>query len=179
MAEVTQAHTAELLADELRDLRALLDEAFEGECEDADWEHALGGIHVLVREGEELVGHVSVVQRRLLHRDLALRTGYVEALAVRPGRRRRGHAGLAMSAAERVIRAAYDLGALSDGTGVEGFYERRGWLRWRGPTFVLAPGGLERTEEDDGGILVLATPLSPELELAGPIACDWRPGDVW
>jgi aminoglycoside 2'-N-acetyltransferase I len=82
-----------------------------------------------------------------------------------------------MAEAELVIAAAYDLGALS--TGIEGFYERSGWLRWLGPTYVLAPGGLTRTEEDDGGVLVLRTPTTPELDLAGPLACDWRSGDVW
>ena len=32
---------------------------------------------------------------------------------------------------------------------------------------------------DGYGILVLPTASSPQLELADPIACDWRPGDVW
>jgi aminoglycoside 2'-N-acetyltransferase I len=82
-----------------------------------------------------------------------------------------------MADAERVIAAAYDLGALS--TGLDGFYERSGWLRWLGPTFVVAPSGLTRTEEDDGGVLVLRTPTSPGLDPEGPLACDWRSGDVW
>jgi len=180
VVEVIEAHTDDLSADELRRLRAFLDDAFEGEFEDPDWEHTLGGLHVLVvGEGRELVGHAAVVQRRLLHRDLALRTGYVEGLAVRRDRRRLGYAGMAMATAARVILAAYDLGALSDGTGIDGFYERRGWVRWRGPSWVLAPGGLERTEEDDGGILVLPTPTSPQLDATGSLVCDWRPGDVW
>ena len=34
---------------------------------DHDWEHALGGVHALVWEGGELVGHASVIQRRLLY----------------------------------------------------------------------------------------------------------------
>ena len=33
---------------------------------DDDWEHGLGGIHALAYEDDELVGHASVVQRRLL-----------------------------------------------------------------------------------------------------------------
>lgn len=179
VVEARHVHTADLSEDDLRGLRAFLHDAYEGAFGDADWEHTLGGLHVLVHEGGQLVGHVAVVQRRLLHRDLALRTGYVEGLAVRPERRRRGYAGMAMAAAERVIAAAYDLGALSDGTGIEEFYERRGWARWRGPTFVLAPDGPRRTEDEDGGILVLPTPTSPGLDLNGDLVCDWRPGDVW
>ena len=38
--------------DELAAIRALLDEAFDGDFGDDDWEHALGGIHVLVHEGD-------------------------------------------------------------------------------------------------------------------------------
>jgi aminoglycoside 2'-N-acetyltransferase I len=117
------------------------------------------------------------VQRQLVHGDLPIRTGYVEAVAVREDRRGRGHGRAVMTEAERVIAAAYDLGALS--SGLEGFYERSGWIRWLGPTYVLAPGGLMRTEEDDDGVLVLPTPTTPELDLTGPLACDWRSGDVW
>ena len=34
-----------------------------GDISDADWEHGLGGLHAMVWEGAELVGHGSVVQR--------------------------------------------------------------------------------------------------------------------
>jgi aminoglycoside 2'-N-acetyltransferase I len=108
---------------------------------------------------------VAVVQRRLLHQDQSLRIGYVEALAVRSDRRRRGLAAAAMSEAERVIDAAYDLGALSDGTGIAGFYQQRGWPTWPGRTFVCAPDGVQWTPEDDGGVPVWRTPTSPG---AGP-----------
>jgi aminoglycoside 2'-N-acetyltransferase I len=119
------------------------------------------------------------VQRRLLHHDVPIRTGYVEGLAVRGDRRRCGLASAAMSEAERVIVTGYDLGALSDGTNIEGFYQRRGWLSWRGPTSVVSPTGLRRTEEDDGGVLVFPTPSSPGLDIFQSIACDYRRGDVW
>lgn len=45
---------------------------------DHDWDHALGGLHELAWEGFELVGHASVVGRRLLHAGRTLRVGYVE-----------------------------------------------------------------------------------------------------
>ena len=45
-----------------------------------DWEHALGGVHALLSEDGELIGHASVVQRRLLHGGRALRAGYAEAV---------------------------------------------------------------------------------------------------
>lgn len=37
------AHTADLGPDELTAARALLDDAFEGDFADEDWDHGLGG----------------------------------------------------------------------------------------------------------------------------------------
>ena len=95
MVRVTRAHTAELTSRDLAAARALLDGAFEDlppdeRFSDSDWEHSLGGQHVLVHEGDVLVGHGSLVQRRLLHDGHALRAGYVEAVATAVGHRRRG-----------------------------------------------------------------------------------------
>lgn len=177
--DVVSAHTADVDDAVLAEVERLLEDAFEGGWDASDWEHTLGGMHVLVRDEGELVGHASVVQRRIVCADRAIRTGYVEALAVRSDRRREGIGSLAMAAAERVIHRGYDLGALADGTGIDGYYERRGWLRWLGPTAVVTPAGVVRTPEEDGGVLVLRTPTSPKLDLARTIACDWRPGDVW
>ena len=58
-----------------------MDAAFDGVSDDA-FENALGGVHALVFDEGELVGHSSVVQRRLLHAGRALRTGYVAAFSV-------------------------------------------------------------------------------------------------
>ena len=111
MISVRVAHTAQLDPGTLADARTLLYAVFDDMTE-ADWEHSLGGIHALAYEGGELVGHAAVIQRRLLHGGRALRTGYVEGLGVRADHRRRGHASEMMEALERVIRDAYELGAL-------------------------------------------------------------------
>ena len=174
-----RAHTAELSAADLAEIRVFLDEAFEGDFADADWEHALGGVHVLADDDGELVGHASVVQRRLAHHGLGIRTGYVEAVAVRADRRGHGLGSALMEEAEDVVRRAYDLGALSTEERARGLYVRRGWQPWAGETWVLAPDGPRRTPDEDDGVLVLQTPTSPELDLAGRLGCDWRPGDVW
>lgn len=179
MLRFRTAHTSELASDELSSIRRLLDAAFDGDFDEADRDHTIGGMHGIAYDGVDLVGHVSVVQRRLLHAGRALRVGYLEALAVRADRRRQGVSGRLMAEAERVIAGAYELGALSDGSGVETFYERRGWLVWRGPTATLAPGGVRPTPDDDGGVLVLPTPATPAHDLDGELVCDWRPGDVW
>jgi aminoglycoside 2'-N-acetyltransferase I len=171
------AHTADLDPATLGDARALLDQVFGDEMTGHDWEHALGGMHALVWEGGEIVGHASVVQRRLLHADRAWRTGYVEGVAVHPDHRRRGHATTMMAALERIIRAAYAVGALGSTDEAAGFYAHRGWRVWPGPTFGLTPNGRVRTEGDDGGIYVFEVRAS--LDLNGELTCDWREGDLW
>jgi aminoglycoside 2'-N-acetyltransferase I len=177
MAELQTAHTAELSAEELQAIRVLLDEAFDGDVTDDDHEHALGGMHALVWESRELIGHGSVVMRRLLHGGRALRTGYVEGVAVRGDRRRRGHGAAVMTVLERVIRGAYEIGALGATDEAADFYASRGWRLWTGTASVIAPGGIERTEEDEDCIFVL--PVSAELTQNGDLACDWRGGDLW
>lgn len=177
MADVRTAHTADLDTATREAARALLHRVFEGDFSDHDWEHALGGIHALAWEGAELVGHASVVQRRLLHGGRALRAGYVEGVGVRADRRGRGHGMAMMEALERVLRGAYDLGALGATDAAVRLYEARGWKRWRGPTSALTPAGVVRTEDEDGSVYVL--PLAVPLDLAGELTCDWRDGDAW
>jgi aminoglycoside 2'-N-acetyltransferase I len=170
------AHTADLDAATLAAARELLEEVFEGELTDSDWEHGLGGMHALVWDDDgRLAGHASVIQRRLLYGGRALRAGYVEGVGVSARARGRGYGGALMEALERVIRGAYDLGAL--GATDEGIplYEGRGWRRWDGPLFALTPAGRVRTPEEDGAVYV----LGDGLDLSGELTCDWRDGDVW
>lgn len=171
---VTTRHTAELSARELTEIRAFLDAAF-GDFSDQDWEHGLGGQHALVREDGVLVAHGSLVMRRLLVGARSLRTGYVEGVAVRPDRRRRGYGAQVMAALEG-LAPAYDLLALSVSDEGIPLYEARGWRLWRGPTSVLGPSGPAPTPDDDGSVYVLG---GEGLDLDAPIACDHRDGDVW
>ena len=173
---IRTAHTADVDATTLAAARALLYEVF-GDMTEHDWEHSLGGVHALAFDGDTLVGHASVVQRRLLHGGRALRTGYIEGVAVRADQRRHGHGAAMMDALERVVRAAYDLGALGATDEGAEFYARRGWRLWQGPSSALTPHGTRRTEDDDGGIYVL--PGAIPLDLDGELTCDWRDGDVW
>jgi aminoglycoside 2'-N-acetyltransferase I len=179
MTQLRTVPTAELSAAELAVLRRLLFEAFGGRFDEHDWEHTLGGTHVLAAEGGEPVAHGAVVPRVLVTGGRELATGYVEGVATRGDRRGRGLATAVMAEVGRVIERDYELGALGDGSGIPGFYQRLGWETWQGPTWVAAPQGRERTAEEDGSILVLRTPATGELELTASITCDWRPGDVW
>ena len=176
MTQLRTLHTADLDADTRSAIRALMDAAFDGVSDDT-YENVLGGIHTLVIDDGELVGHASVVQRRMLHGGLALRTGYIEGVAVRADRRRRGHGDAMMAVLERYVRSGYQLGALGASTDGAGLYTSRGWQLWRGPVSAMTPDGIKRTPGSDGAIYVL--PVSGPLDLSGELTCDWRPASVW
>ncbi len=171
------AHTADLDAATLAQAGALLHDVFAGDMTPEDWEHALGGVHAIVWDGDAVIGHASVVQRRLIHGDQPLRTGYIEGVGVRADRRRQGHFATMMQALERVVRNAYDLGALGTTDDAAKLYAGRGWQVWQGSLYALTPTGIVSTAEEAGGIYVLAG--SMPLDLSGDLICDWRAGDVW
>jgi aminoglycoside 2'-N-acetyltransferase I len=144
------------------------------------WESIGPGIHVLAEEpGRGIVAHAGIVERLLYPGDATLRTGYVEAVAVWPDLQRSGLGTQVMESINRRIDDAYELGAL--GTGRQPFYARLGWVAWQGPTWIRnRDGSLQRSPDEDGGIMVRITPQTPPgLDLTLPIAVDWRPGEVW
>ena len=169
--------TGEASSERLTRIRRLLDLAFAGRLTDDDWEHALGGRHVIVEIDGELVAHGAVVERRLEVGERELRTGYVEAVATHPAHRRRGHGSRAMAELARIIRRDFEMGALS--TGAHGFYARHGWERWRGPTWVRDGERRLRSADEDDGIMVLRFGPSAGVELTAPITCRARSGDDW
>lgn len=172
------AHTSDLTGQELTEVRELLDAAFDEDFGEEDFEHALGGMHVLLREDGRLVAHGSVVQRRVLHRGRALRAGYVEAVAVRADHRRRGLGGRVMAELERIIGRAYVLGALSASEDGAGLYERRRWQVWGGRIGVLGPGGPERLPGEEGSTYLWVPPGGVLPDPSGRLDFDWRNGDV-
>jgi aminoglycoside 2'-N-acetyltransferase I len=176
MISVQTSHTADLEPATLSAARALLSDAFDDWTEH-DWEHSLGGVHAIAWDGDTVVGHASVVQRRLLHGGRALRAGYIEGVGVRADHRRQGHAAAMLGALERVVRRAYDLGALGATDEAVPLYTARGWKLWEGPSSAFTPDGIRRTTDEDGAIYVL--PGAVALDLAGELTCDWRDGDVW
>jgi aminoglycoside 2'-N-acetyltransferase I len=170
--------TADLDPRETAQLRAFLDDAFDGQFDDDDWSHTLGGVHVLATVDGELVAHAAVVARQLLVGERTLRTGYVEAVATGAAWRRRGLGGRLMEPVERLVTGGFELGALAASDDGARLYERRGWLCWPGPLRALTPQGIVPTPDEQ--VFVLATPASPAtLDLDAPLTCDWRRGDPW
>jgi aminoglycoside 2'-N-acetyltransferase I len=177
MGELRVAHTGDLDAQTLERIRGLMDVVFPDDFEEHDWEHALGGMHALIEEDGAPVAHASLVMRRIVHQGRALRAGYVEAVGVHPEHRRKGLGGAVMEPLERIVRNAYDLGALGATDEAIPMYAGRGWKLWQGETYALTPDGVARTEEEDDCIFVL--PAGAALDLTGSLTCDWRDGSVW
>ncbi|MEU0227709.1 GNAT family N-acetyltransferase [Streptomyces sp. NPDC006284] len=171
------AHTADLAPGELRAARALMDLAFDGDFTDADWEHALGGMHALVLDDAGLAAHGAVVMRRVRHRDRWLRVGYVEAVAVRPDVRRTGLGGRVMAELERIVDRAYDAGMLSASDEGARLYTGRGWRQWTGRVSALGPEGAVHLPEEEGGTYVRPA-LTGLLDPAHGLLFDWRDGEV-
>jgi aminoglycoside 2'-N-acetyltransferase I len=176
------AHTSDLRADELEEIRALMAAAFGDEFDEHDWQHALGGMHVLVSESGRLAGHASVVQRRVIAGGRTLRCGYVEAVAVLPEFRRRGLGTALTRVCNRIVRGtwqpgAHHLGALGATDAGAALYRANGWRRWEGPLSALTPEGIVRTPEEEGYVYVLE--VDEPLDVTGELTCDWREGDVW
>jgi aminoglycoside 2'-N-acetyltransferase I len=173
------ARSAELTGAEWSSLTELCVAAFNEDWE-GYWESIGPGVHVLAENADgHILAHAAIVDRLLYPGEATLRAGYVEAVAVTPDRQRRGLGTQVMEVIDRMVDEDYELGAL--GTGSHGFYARLGWVVWRGPTWIRErDGGLLRSSDEDGNVMVRLTPMTPpDLDLALPVAVDWRPGEVW
>ena len=177
MATTRVLTTAEVPSELLVDIRRLLDESFAGHFSEDDWEHGLGGWHAIVTDGGAVVAHAAVVARTLHVAERPVRAGYVENVGAAPARERQGLATLAMTEINDVLRREFDMGALS--TGAHPFYERLGWERWQGPTFVRSGAELIRTEDEDDGLMVLRFGPSADVDLTESLTCTDRPGEAW
>jgi aminoglycoside 2'-N-acetyltransferase I len=181
-ATVRLVKSADLTPAEDERLHELMHDAFaddeHGGFTDEDWQHALGGTHFLLESDGAIVSHASVVTRDIHLGGVPLVTAYVEAVATMPSRQGQGFGTQVMRAVGGFIDDGdWQIAAL--GTGSQAFYERLGWRRWRGKSFVRKRTGDEATPDEDGYIMVRLTPRSPALNGDEPISCEWRPGDVW
>lgn len=158
-------------------IRQLLERSFGAGFSADDWDHTVGGDHFVISEGDILLAHAAVVPRTLTIGDLPIETGYVEGVATEPQARGRGLGSAVMTEAAAVIRARYEMGALSSDRHT--FYERLGWERWRGLTYVRRGDELLRTEGEDDGLMVLRFGPSAVLDPTAAICCNERSGDDW
>lgn len=160
------------------DLRDLWHRAFGDRFTDDDAEHAYGGVHVLVRDGDRLIGHASAVPRRIRFGDGPWRTvGYVEAVATDPTRQGEGVGRRTMLALHAEVAARWPVAMLSTGRAT-GFYERLGWERWRGLSYTLTAGGVV-PDGEHGGLMVLRLDPAVVPDPSVTVTCEDRSGDAW
>ena len=169
--------TSEIPPKQLMQLRQLLDEVFEGEFSDDDWDHTVGGWHVVITQDDMPVSHAAVVPRVLDIAGSRWRCGYVEGVGTALRRQGEGLGSLVMQRLGTLIRTEFEIGGLS--TSAHAFYERHGWERWQGPTYVRRGSQLIRTEDEDAGVMVLRFGPSRNVSLAESISCSERVGDDW
>ena len=133
-------------------------------------------IHVLGHINGQLVSHALWITRWLQCATLhPWRTAYVEAVATDERYRNKGYASAVMKKLAEEIND-YDIGGLS--TGSCSLYARLGWQLWRGPLFIRTSNGMIPTPEEKG-VMVLALPNTPPLDLDTPLSAEWREGELW
>jgi aminoglycoside 2'-N-acetyltransferase I len=133
--------------------------------------------HVLGRVQGKLVSHALWITRWLQNGEAKpWRTAFVEAFATEESYRKRGYASAVMHRLADEIKD-FDIGGLSTGASVN-LYAGLGWQLWRGPLFIRAEDGLLATPEEKG-VMILALPKTPALNLDTPLSAEWRDGELW
>lgn len=159
-------------------LRSLWDRAFEGRFDDDDADHAFGGVHVVAWDDGRLIGHASAIPRSIRFGDQPWHTvGYVEAVAVDPGRQGEGVGRLVMERLQGEIAGRWTLALLSTGRAT-GFYEALGWKRWLGLSYTQTPAGAV-PDGEHGGLMVFSGDPSLVVDPTAAVTCQDRPGDAW
>ena len=176
--EITVVTSPELDAAARAALGDLWDRAFGDRFSDDDAAHAYGGVHVLARARETVVGHASAVPRRIRFADRPwLDVGYVEAVATEPEHQGRGVGTRVMERLHEEIRARWPVALLSTGRATA-FYETLGWERWLGQSFTRTGAGVV-PDGEHGGLMVLRCDLSVVPDLSVDVTCEDRSGDAW
>jgi aminoglycoside 2'-N-acetyltransferase I len=131
--------------------------------------------HVLGYLEETIVSHAMWVTRWLQPGDGPyLRTAYVEMVATEPNFQRRGFATVIMRGLAEAI-SDFELGGLCPAE--PELYAKLGWVFWRGPLFIRAPGGLMPTPDEE--VMILRLSKTPVLDLDLPLSAEWRGGEIW
>ncbi|MFF7732353.1 MULTISPECIES: GNAT family N-acetyltransferase [unclassified Streptomyces] len=157
------------------ELRAMLQESFPRYSQ-TSWEHCLGGLHYLLRYRGELVCHGALVQRYFRQGTRELNGVYGESMATIPKLRHRGLGSVVVAMATAEIRLHYDIGVFA--ASKYAFYERQGWQKWRGPTFV-DDGPVTRPKAPDRGAVMFRLPANSTIDPDADLTTDMRSGDIW
>ncbi|MBO1330799.1 GNAT family N-acetyltransferase [Streptomyces sp. VRA16 Mangrove soil] len=168
--------TDQLTPAELAELRAMLVECFGPRYDERSWQHCLGGLHYLLRYEDRLVSHGALVPRRFRQGGQDLDGVYGESMATLPALRHRGLGSVVVSMATAEIRLHHTIGVFA--AGKYEFYERLGWRKWRGPTYVETAQG-PRPAAPARGAVMFRLPQHSTIDPDADLTTDWRDGDIW
>jgi aminoglycoside 2'-N-acetyltransferase I len=170
-------HTEQLGEEELGELKAMLTSVFgEERYTEEAWEHCLGGVHYLLRYGDQLVAHGALVPRDLRQGGKVLHGVYGESMATLKDWRRRGFGSVIVAMATAEIRRNYDIGVFA--ASKYEFYQRLGWQKWRGPTFVETEHGIEAKGPERGAVM-FRLPDNSDVDPDADLTTLSRSGDDW
>lgn len=176
MFDTLVRHTDDLSPGELQELRHMLEQTFGERYDDAAWGHCLGGNHFFLRYGGRLVSHVSLVPRLFEQGGQQLRGVYGESMATVPELQGKGIGSIVAAMATADVLLHYEIGAFA--ASKYHFYERLGWRKWSGPTFVMTSAGREPAAPGRGAVMALL-PVGSKVDPNGDLTTDWRNGDIW
>ncbi len=166
---------------ELDELRRWLEQAYDdGPWRPEHWDEIGPGPHVVAEDDDgALLAHACVAWVHVSIGDMELRAGYLEDVATRDDMRGRGYGRAVVTATHPLIGAEAEVGFLA--TGSQPFYERLGWERWRGPSSVIETDGTQTpTPEEDGSLMVLRFPETPDFSVDLPVSRPRRdPDEAW
>ena len=157
-------------------LRRLLNEAFEDDFSEEDWQHTHGGVRFLGHLDGHLISHGAVVPRTIEVDESDLIIGYVEGIAVAPTYWHKGYGSLLMAEITSYCLSEFSLSMLS--TSEKGFYRKHGWSDFEGMSYVLKDGVEIRSEDEDEGLMYLPG-LSRNTGSPKNAICESRVGDSW
>jgi aminoglycoside 2'-N-acetyltransferase I len=161
--EVRIRQREDLDAAELDALLRWLETAFdEDPWLPSHWDDLGPGPHLTIEDDHgSLLAHLCIAWVPVVAGDIELPAAYVEDVATRADRRGHGMGTALLKAARPLIEDGSQLGLL--GTGAYRFYEREGWVRWRGPLSVSEPdGSITPTPDEEGDVMALFVPATPE-----------------
>jgi len=137
---------------------------------------ASGGRHFLVYADHLLVSHAVVTTRWAQPEGRPeLTTAYVDAVSTHPSHQHMGYGSQVMRDLAHGIDE-FEIACLQ--TDLRGFYERLGWELWRGPLAGRGDDGLIPTP-DQRGVMVLALPRTPALDLDALLTIEQQPTRIW
>lgn len=175
--EYRRLHTSQLTASEKEILFSLLVEGFDNDFSYDDFQHTLGGMHVIAYDQQKMVGHVAIVQRNMAINDEPISVGYVEAMVVEKSYRCQGIGANLMQHTNEIIGLCYQLGLLSASEEGQKLYHSAGWKVWKGSLFELQHRQYIHSIEEEGG--VMAWSANDNIDFTASLYCDFRGGDQW